>query len=167
MMRVALLLSRFLLSAWFGAAVLFVIIGVREVTHPGFDSLIRDQLALLRFPAYYACGFPLLGGALASLVLCLACGLRKPAVYAACGLTLIALGLMAYDYPCIYSPLARSISPPGQARAAEFRTLHVWSETVNAIEVGCVLAAALAVCGVDSSVRPSPSQEPIRTEAPS
>ena len=136
MTRVALLLARFLLSAWFGAAVLFVVIGVREVTHQGFDSPIRDQLVLLRFPSYYAFGFPALAGAAACLGLCLYCGLRKPAVYAACVLTIIALGLMAYDYPCIYSPLARAISPPGQARTAEFGTLHFWSKTVNAIAGG-------------------------------
>ena len=57
MSRAALTLARLLLSAWFGAAVLFVVIGVREVTHPGFDSMVRDQLAVLRFPAYYVCGF--------------------------------------------------------------------------------------------------------------
>jgi hypothetical protein len=161
MTRVALMLARFLLSTWFGAAVLFVVIGVREVTYPGFGSPVRDQLALLRFPAYYACGFPVLAAALASLVLCLWCGLRKPAVCMACGLTAIALGLMAYDYPYIYSPLARSITPPGQARSAEFRTLHAWSETVNAVEVGCVLAAALAVCAVEAAgTRPAPPGGP-------
>jgi len=61
MSRVPLMLARFLLSAWFGAATLFVIIGVREVRFVGFDSAMRDQLVLLRFPAYYACGFTLLG----------------------------------------------------------------------------------------------------------
>jgi hypothetical protein len=50
MSRCALLFARFLLAAWFGAATLFVIIGVREVSYPGFESAIRDQLVLLRFP---------------------------------------------------------------------------------------------------------------------
>jgi hypothetical protein len=77
--------------------------------------------------------------------------LRRPAIYAACALTAVALGLLAYDYPCVYSPLARMITPPGQARPAEFRPLHVWSETINGIQLGCVLAAALAVCATDGT----------------
>ena len=151
MSRCALLFARFLLSAWFGAATLFVIIGVREVTHQGFESAVRDQLVLLRFPLYYACGFALLGGATVSLVLVLSWGLRRPATYAACALTAVALGLLAYDYPCVYSPLARMITPPGQVRPAEFRPLHVWSETINGIQLGCVLAAAIAVCATDGA----------------
>jgi hypothetical protein len=165
MSRAALMLARFLLSAWFGAAVLFVIIGVREVTHSGFDSVIRDQLALLRFPPYYVCGFVCLSGAGAGLVLCLCCGIRRWGTYAACGLTLVALGLLAYDYPFIYTPLARMISPPGQARSAEFHTLHVWSETVNAVQIGCVLGAALALCATDGAAIRHPSPEAERSNA--
>ena len=151
------MLARFLLSAWFGAATLFVITGVREVTHSGFDSMIRDQLAVLRFPVYYACGFAILGSACVSLAVGLFCGLRRRTMYIACGLTAAALGLMAYDYPYIYCPMASMITPPGQARAAEFRQLHLWSETVNAVQVGCVLGAALILCAIDATpVRQGP-----------
>ncbi|MBL8851663.1 MAG: hypothetical protein JNG89_18420 [Planctomycetaceae bacterium] len=145
------MLARFLLSAWFGAATLFVIIGVREVRFPGFDSTIRDQLVLLRFPAYYVCGFAAIGGALLNLMLLLIQGLRRPATYAPAILSAMALGLMAYDYPCIYSPLARMITPPGQARPAEFQQLHHWSQVVNAAQLGCVLAAAVTLCAIDGT----------------
>lgn len=168
MTRFALMLARFLLSAWFGAAVLFVIIGVREVTHPGFDSLIRDQLVVLRFPTYYACGFTLLGAAAVSLAACLISGSRRPVMSIALVLTVAALGLMAYDYPFIYSPLAEMVTPPGQVRSPEFRRLHFWSETVNGVQIVCVLAAALLVCGARATVVGPPAAksadaEPVRS----
>lgn len=151
MPRVLLMLSRFLLSAWVGAAVLFVIIGVREVRFPGFESVTRDQLVLLRFPMYYVAGFVLLGTALLSQVLLLARGERAKVLFAACGLTAAALGLMTYDYPCVYRPLADMISPPGQTRPASFEALHLWSETVNALQLGCALAAGLSLCAFDGT----------------
>lgn len=157
MPRAALLLARFLLSAWFGAATLFVIIGVREVRFSGFDSPIRDQLVLLRFPAFYLCGFATLGSAAASLVLLLCWGLRRPGTWFAAALTALALALMAYDYPCVYLRLAKMVTPPGQVRPADFRPLHQWSETINGVELGCVLAAALTLCAIDASERrPNP-----------
>lgn len=161
MARIALLFARFLLSAWFGAATLFVIIGIGEVTYPGFDSATRDQLVVIRFPLYYACGFTVLGGAAVSLVLTLCWGLRRRATYAALALVAAAAALMAYDYPCVYTPLARMITPPGQARPAAFRPLHQWSETINGLQIACVLAAALALCAIDATPirRIPPDQE--------
>jgi len=160
MSRALLTLARFLLSAWFGAATLFVIIGVREVRFPGFESAVRDQLVLLRFPLYYACGFALLGTALLSLVLLIAAGGRRPALYAGCGLTAAALAVMIYDYPCIYRPLAEMLTPPGQTRPAAFQSLHRWSETVNAVQLGCALAAALTLSISDATDdRRKPSAE--------
>ena len=149
MSRVLLLLSRFTLSAWFGAATLFVIIGVREVRFPEFSSPIRDQLVLLRFPMYYAAGFTLLGLAFVSQVLLILLGWKRPAILIACGLTGIALGLMSYDYPCVYRPLEQMITPPGQPRPAAFVSLHRWSQNVNAAQLGCALAAALLTCSID------------------
>lgn len=157
MARIALLFARFLLSAWFGAAALFVIIGIGEVTYPGFDSATRDQLVAIRFPLYYTCGFAVLGSAAVSLVLALCWGLRRRATYAAVALVAAALALMAYDYPCVYTPLARMITPPGQARPAGFRLLHQWSETINGLQIGCVLAAAVTLCAIDATpVRRNP-----------
>jgi hypothetical protein len=42
--------------------------------------------------------------------------------------------------------MARMITPPEQARPAEFHTLHRRSEMVNTVHVGLCLAAALLVC---------------------
>jgi hypothetical protein len=77
MTRFLLLLARFVLAAWFGAATLFVIVGVREIRFQQFSPTIRDELVLIRFPAYYACGFTLLGIALVSQALLIARG-RRP-----------------------------------------------------------------------------------------
>jgi hypothetical protein len=156
MTRSLLLLARFVLSAWFGAATLFVIIGVREIRFPEFHQTIRDQLVLLRFPMYYACGFMLLGIAFVSQALLVARGWRRPALIAACSLTIVALGLMAYDYPCVYRPLAQMVTPPGQPHETAFDSLHRWSKTVNAVQLACALTAALILCGVDA---PSDRQE--------
>lgn len=49
--------TRFLISAWIGAAVLFVITGVQEITNKNLTSDVRDILALIRFPSYYIFGF--------------------------------------------------------------------------------------------------------------
>jgi hypothetical protein len=149
MPRALLLLARFALSAWFGAATLFVIIGVREVRFPEFSPTIRDQLVQLRFSMYYAAGFTLLGLGFASQTLLILRGWRRPAVLIAGGLTAIALGLMAYDYPWVYRPLEQMITPPGHPRPAAFDSLHRWSETVNAVQLGCALVAALILCSID------------------
>ena len=63
-----LTLLRVLLAGWVGAAALFVVVGVREVTSQEFDSATRDALVLLRFPAYYVYGACSLG---ASWLCCL------------------------------------------------------------------------------------------------
>ena len=54
------------LCVWVGAAALFVITSIFEQTSPEFGSLIRDQLATIRFPLYYQFGFAALGTTLAS-----------------------------------------------------------------------------------------------------
>lgn len=49
--------ARFALSAWVGAAALFVVVGIKEVRGSEFDSVTRDLLVGLRFPSYYTFGF--------------------------------------------------------------------------------------------------------------
>ena len=49
MTRAALFLARICTSAWLGAATLFVIVAVLEVTHGRLDSMTRDVLVGLRF----------------------------------------------------------------------------------------------------------------------
>ncbi len=147
------MLARFSLSAWVGAAVMFVVIGVREVTWPGFDSATRDQLALLRFPPYYLFGFALVGCATAACSL----SLVGRAIRRRRGVTVLlilaaALTLMTYDYLKVYSPLAAMVTPPGSPKPAEFDELHRRSEIVNSIDVGLCWVAALLLCW------PSPTQ---------
>ena len=59
--RMGLFLARFSTSAWIGAATLFVVVGVTEVTRGGFDSTTKDLLVTVRFPAFYVCGTGLVG----------------------------------------------------------------------------------------------------------
>ena len=63
MQSFCLMLARFCIAAWVGAAVLFVITGVREVTipHQSISSEVKDALVPIRFPAYYMAGFLLVG----------------------------------------------------------------------------------------------------------
>jgi hypothetical protein len=142
-----LALARFSLSAWVGAAVLFVIAGVREITSVALDPIARDQLALIRFPAYYGCGFVLLAVGLASSLPAIghpAAG-RKRAVTAAVLIT-AALVIFAADYQFIFRPLVAMIDPLGQPRSAEFDRLHHLSEAVNTVQLFASLAAAVLLC---------------------
>jgi hypothetical protein len=155
------MLARFALSAWVGAASMLVIIGVREVTWPGFDSATRDQLAVLRFPPYYLLGFALVGTGWLMTAGCLI--LRAlPARRMQLALAAVTAGLllMTWDYLAVYRPLAEMVTPPGRAKPAEFTQLHARSELVNSIDVGLCLAAAIALCwpGVETSVAAGESE---------
>lgn len=141
----SLCVARMSLTAWIGAAVLFVIVGVREVMHPELTSEVKDVLAVTRFPAYYACGATLLAVSGAALL-----GCRKhPALtthIAALSLALIATAAltMLADYVWIYRPLAALITPPGQPRTQQFLSLHKWSQQINTLQLMlCLIAAAL------------------------
>lgn len=151
--RICLAWSRFALCAWVGAAVLFVINGVAQVTFPGFESIVRDQMTLIRFPNYYGFGFFLVGSSLLSLLLISA--MKRGACPAAspCGctripilLTLLAVILMGVDYVSVYLPLASLITPPGSPRTPQFITLHKASMYINLAHVGLSLLAAWILC---------------------
>ena len=107
---------RFVVAAWVGAAILFVITSVAEQTSPNFVARTRDQLATIRFPLYYMFGFAVHGLSLLS-----ATALRLFAPKASKGratvlLTLVSFSsvLISYDYLNVYQPLQSSIAPPGQ-----------------------------------------------------
>lgn len=143
--KLSLCVSRLALSAWIGAAVLFVVVGVAEVTSPEFTSTVKDQLAVLRFPLFYAAGFSLVGLSLGLTGL-----LPWPAGYGTLRrwsvpiLLLIALLGMVADYQWVYLPLERLVTPPGQVRTQEFETLHKRSSQVNTINLAfCLVAASL------------------------
>ena len=142
--HLGLFAARLALPAWVGAAVLFVINGVRLVTSGAFDSVGRDHIALVRFPAYYLVGATLMGLSLVGLLLARGVmGLPHRRWVTAFGLTLLACGAMLGDYVFVYLPLAEMISPPGSPRPAHFLVLHRASEIVNVIQVGLCFAAAV------------------------
>jgi hypothetical protein len=142
-----LTLTRFCLAAWVGGAVLFVIVGVHEVTSEEFDSVQRSVLVTLRFPPYYIFGAVLTGAALVCgglLVLIKA----EPRWRVRIGTLLVgaALILMAVDYVSIYRPLIEMITPPEKPRPAGFRSYHEASKIVNEVGVTIAAVAALLFC---------------------
>jgi hypothetical protein len=146
MSRVLLTIVRLALSAWVGAALLFVVNAVRQVTSEWFDSTTRHQLALLRFPPYYLFGFTLVGlgcAGLLALTLLEARSRRRWAV--ALLLAASALVVMLADYWWVYLPLESMLTPPQRAVPADFVKLHRLSELVNTVHLSLALAAALAV----------------------
>jgi hypothetical protein len=152
-MRLGLLVARLASAAWVGGAILFVIIAVREVQHPGFDSATKDTLALLRFPAYYAGGFFLVSAALAGTVVALlgrAKGQRQAAgrtqVAAAAGLLVLVLALLVADYFAIYLPIVGMIVPVGRARPEAFAAYHRASMVINFCDVALCALAAVLLC---------------------
>ncbi len=125
---------------------LFVINGIRQVTFPAFDSITRNHLALLRFPAYYAVGFALVGtGAIALLLSCGSPALSRRRWTTALVLVATSLVLMVVDYQWVYQPLAAMLGPVESARPANFQTYHKASESINILHVGLVLFAALLI----------------------
>jgi len=145
--RLGLAVARLAAAAWVGAAALFVVTAVREVTFPDFDSATKDQLALLRFPAYYACGFALVGVAfLGALVASLGSRPRPKKVAVAAGLLAVTLILMAGDFLAVYRPIAEMITPPGRVHVSQFHDYHRASVWLNVVHVGLCAAAAVLLC---------------------
>ena len=142
-----LTVCRFSISAWVGAAVLFVVVGIGEVHVRQFDSEIRDLLVAIRFPFYYAFGFVL-------LIVSLLSGLmsrnhtdlssKRSGIFL--GLVTVALLAMLADYVWVYLPLVEMITPAGEkARPAEFVTLHELTKWINLADVTLCLIAALVI----------------------
>ncbi len=146
MQRLCLTIARFALSAWIGAAVLFVVTSVREATSPAFDSLIKNELAALRFPPYYLFGFVLVGLGLA----CGAVALRRESPRRRwmlfVGMLAAALVLMFVDYFTVFLPLYELVSHPEAARDERFQRLHQASTWLNFADVSLCAVAALTVC---------------------
>jgi hypothetical protein len=140
---IGLFLARFCPSAWLGAATLFVIVGVTEVTRGGFDSSTKDQLVLLRFPAFYVCGVVLIGlGWVGTLAVARSAVIPVYRRVSSIILLAVVLGLMAVDYAFIYQPLAQMVNPPGQAKPAGFAAYHDASKKINLVELTLCLIVA-------------------------
>ena len=144
----SVLIARLSITFWVGGAILFVITSVAEQRHAAFDSLIKDQLATIRFPLYYVFGWGCLGLAMAStlvgVVLQKACLRRR--MIAAFLLTLLSTGIAIADYKWVYLPLQELITPPGQARTQQFISLHNRSCVINEVHLTIALLAAVLVC---------------------
>lgn len=130
--RLGLFLARFCISAWIGAASLFVVVGVAEITRGGFDSATKDSLVAIRFPAFYLCGATLV------TLAWLGCWLAGHSTWfsrrrrmASLILLAIVLALMVADYVWIYLPLLQMVTPPGQAKPDSFRSYHEASKWIN------------------------------------
>jgi len=153
MKSLALCLARFCTAAWIGAAVLFVVVGVREVTSPHFTSEIKDHLAVIRFPAFYVCGAVLIGGAwLGTLAAAGHPQLSRRRQRIAAVLLALALVEFGADYQWIYCPMEALITPAGKPRTEEFTKLHHWSTRVNLVNLIVCLVAAGALCWPGSRV---------------
>ena len=146
MQRLCLTIARFALSAWIGAAALFVCTSISEQLAPTFGSDVKNTLAVIRFPWYYGFGFGLVGiGFVGSVI-----GVRRTKQrhrWAVVVTSLVlALILMAADYVAIYTPLFEIVTSPTAVRDARFVELHRWSERINSIDILLCLIAALTVC---------------------
>ena len=146
MQRFFLMIARFALSAWIGAAALFVCTSISEQIAPTFDSDMKNTLAAIRFPWYYGFGFGLVGiGFVGSMI-----GVRRAEQrhrWAVVVTSLVlALTLMAFDYISVYTPLYEIVTSPTAVRDARFVELHRWSERINSIDILLCMIAALAVC---------------------
>lgn len=146
MQRLLWILVRFSLCAWIGAASLFVVTGVREVTSDLFEPQTKNQLAALRFPAFYLFGFCLVGiGTLASGILGLTskgCRRRIATVLILSGAVFVT---MVVDYIWIYTPLAELMSLPDARSRPEFVSGHNLSKHINIASLCvCFVAAVLA-----------------------
>lgn len=146
MVRAALFLARFCTSAWIGAATLFVIVGVLEVTSGGFDAATKDSLVGIRFPPFYRAEATLIGLAWAGA--CLAefhpeLPSRRRALAILCLLAVLAL--MVIDYRWIYTPLIGMVTPPGQPKASAFVHYHQASKYINLLGLSFTFIAAVAL----------------------
>lgn len=144
--RLSLFVARFCSSAWIGAAILFVIVGVTEVTRGGFDAATKDVLVAVRFPAYYVSGVTLvccswLGALFAGNSALFPRSRRISSLVLLTGV----LAVMALDYVLIYLPLLRMVVPPGQAKADSFIHYHEASKWVNLVGLTLCLIATLLI----------------------
>jgi hypothetical protein len=155
-----LTLARLAFPAWIGAAILFVINGVRLATSPAFDGVTRNHVAAIRFPPYYVAGACLLASGICGLLA------HRPRLELSRGRWWMCLALaiasaliMAWDYAFVYRPLLETITPATRVRPPEFADLHRLSEWVNALHVGLAAIAAILVNSPSAPSDNSPARQ--------
>ena len=146
MQRICLAIARFTLSAWIGAAALFVVTAIAEQRSTAFGSDVKNVLAELRFPSYYGFGFVLVGLGLISGAMGVDRHQDRRQWCVLVGCLVLALLLMIVDYFAVYSPLHAIVTDPSGVRDARFLQLHRWSEQINTLDVTLCLIAAIAAC---------------------
>jgi len=141
---------RFSFCAWVGAATLFVVTGVREVTMTDFDAATKNMLAVTRFPAYYAFGFTLVAvAAISALGLILINQEVRRRKIVLLTLAVFSLIVMWLDHQFIYLPLEVMMLEPEGRLDPEFFTYHQWSKYINCVSVGaCLVASFVAACPI-------------------
>ena len=146
MQRTCLTIARFSLSAWIGAAALFVVTSIAEQRSTAFGSDVKNVLAALRFPSYYAFGFVLVGVGLIGGAMGVNRSQNRNRWCVLVGCLVLALLLMIVDYFAIYSPLHAIVTDPSGVRNARFLQLHRWSEQINTVDVTLCAIAAITAC---------------------
>lgn len=144
MTRFANGIVRLSLAAWFGAALLFVLVAIRPIRAPQLETPARAFLAGLLFPGYYWFGLVLLSVSL--LAASLSNLKRKQVILLATAASAI-LGLI--DWIFIYSPLAEMTRlqwVEQSASPASFRTYHLASMGINGVVLLCSAIAAVVAC---------------------
>lgn len=154
MQRLCLTIARFSLSAWIGAAALFVVTSIAEQRSTAFGSDMKNVLAALRFPSYYCFGFVLVGLGLVGGVLGIDRLRQGRRWFTIVSCLVLALLLMLVDYVAVYSPLYAIVTDPSGVRDARFMQLHRWSEQINTIDVALCAIAAIAACWPEKVAQP-------------
>ncbi len=145
MLKLFLFIARFSITAWLGAAVLFVVLTVMEILSGQFGSIVLDGLVLLRFPIYYAFSFTLLAISLAAGV---ACWLRSKGKICKLFTVLVAASLLILigDYLWVYLPLETMLTPLGVPRSQDFPFYHKLTEALNS---AAMLINLIAACRIN------------------
>ena len=156
MRNICLTLSRFAISAWVGAACLFVVTTLKEVHSPQLDSVAKAELAVLRFPVYYMFAFGLVAVAVVTFAAA-PHSISKVRRILSVGIAALVLLLTTIDYFWIYQPLAGMTAAVQEARPAEFVALHQASKWINTTQICISLVAALLLCWPAGGVQ-EPSQ---------
>jgi hypothetical protein len=145
MENVLVAVSRLCITAWVGAASLFVVEVISLRASTLFDEATKLSHPKVLFPLFYVFEFWLLGIALGSGLWARAHFVaRKPAWRLHLSLVAVALLLAAVDYLWIYQPLARMIELPELPRG--FAKYHLYSRWINS--TGLVLCGAAAIAAV-------------------
>ncbi len=144
MLKLFLFIARFSITAWLGAAILFVVLTVMEILSGQFDSIVLDSLVLLRFPIYYAFTFTLLAISLAAGIACWF-GSKGKICKLFTVLVAVSLLILTGDYFWVYRPLEAMLTPLGVPRSPDFPFYHKLTEALNSVAMLINLIAACRI----------------------